>query len=152
MSSDNKTSGVRAANETLSSSTTLEGDGYIDSEEEGATAKACFWFLGVRFQAWRWYTARGGSECPEMLDQEEGVFGDVDELPRQRQEKRHGLRQYLLDGQAGWKRDGRVVWKPPVPDPSVEAVRPIIARAEKRRPEDILMPGQDALSCLGTFW
>eukprot|EP00961_Rhodomonas_salina_P243518 3290864-Rhodomonas_salina.1 len=79
-----------------------------------------------------------------MLDQEEGVFGDVDELLRQRQEKRHWLRQYLLEGQAEWRLDGGVVWKPPAPDPAVEAVRPIIARAEKRQPDDILMPGQDA--------
>eukprot|EP00961_Rhodomonas_salina_P175211 2363541-Rhodomonas_salina.1 len=130
-SSDDETRRVRAAHETPFASATLEGDRYIDSDEEGAGAKASSRFLGVRFQAWRWYSALGGSECPEMLDQEEGVFGDVDELQRQRQEKRHGLRQYLLEGQAEWKLDGGVVWKPPVPDPAVEAVRPIIARAEK---------------------
>eukprot|EP00961_Rhodomonas_salina_P300630 3939963-Rhodomonas_salina.2 len=67
--------------ETPFASSALEGNGYIDATDAGTATLAQRPYIGARFQAWRWHTARGGSECPERLDEEEGVVGDGDEAP-----------------------------------------------------------------------
>eukprot|EP00961_Rhodomonas_salina_P103693 1394762-Rhodomonas_salina.2 len=108
--------------------------------------------LGWTFKKWNEWVRSGGDVAPNAVDDQEYVFGDRDFSPTERRGLRLGLREFLLQGQKTWRKDGGVVLKPRGMDPVVKEILTWVEKGERRRPATVLRPGENPLPFVGTFW
>jgi len=109
-------------------------------------------YLSLVLSRWRRWVLRGNLGAPDVFDEEEAVFGDVDLLPKERKEEVRGLRQFLIQGQPEWRQDGGVVVPEMERDVRMGPVMQCIAKGLKLRPGDVIPKWADAREYVGTFW
>eukprot|EP00961_Rhodomonas_salina_P023570 316511-Rhodomonas_salina.1 len=64
--------------------------------------------LGWTFKKWNEWVRSVGEVAPNAVHDQEYVFGDRDFSPLERKGLRLGLREFLLQGQKTWRKDGGV--------------------------------------------
>eukprot|EP00961_Rhodomonas_salina_P028996 391117-Rhodomonas_salina.2 len=109
---------------------------------KGATpsdAKAARWWLALLLAMWRWFAINGGWGAPDIDDDDEALFGDVDVSLKERVEARTGLRSFLLEGQKQWSQDGGVVVPDTRPERDARRIVEFVKREERRWPTHVII-------------
>lgn len=88
---------------------------------------------------WRWFAINGGWGAPDIDDDDEALFGDVDVSLKERVEARTGLRSFLLEGQKQWSQDGGVVVPDTRPERDARRIVEFVKREERRWPTHVII-------------
>jgi len=105
-----------------------------------------------RLRGWFFVARNGGLARAEVVDEEESLFGAEDVSPATKKRDRESLRDFLMNGQDEWRKDGGVVVPPRERDERLEKLWPFIWASRKRRPKEVVSPDMDVRQYICTFW